>query len=822
MMRSLFSGVSGLKNHQTRMDVIGNNISNINTTGYKSSRATFSDMLSQTLTGASAPSDKLGGTNPKQIGLGSSVASIDMLFTDGSVQTTGKNTDLCLSGNGLFVVSDGGQKYYTRNGNFIFDADGNYVQPGNGLYVQGWMAKDGNLSTNGETTKIQIPAGKTMGAKPSAIAAYSNNLNSEAATIKKLSGGTVTFSRVTYTNKSDGSMTASVEFPVKLTLSDGSTVEVTEKTYTVGDKYSSVPKKYTAANDEVTVTAENGPVTVELKNTKTATPSEVDASWRYGYQMAGPGDKFVATDAVQVEVIGTDGTTTAKVNTGETVTVGEKYQTKEDRRPIEVTATVAAPLRLYFVDGTYCDNVQDGKKYMPGRDTYKYPGTGVDKMIRGISKNFVVGKINVLSEGGGEGASVKVGGFAEHTVNTVGTSILDDANNEVILKLENGKTVNGVDGTTYTVGDVYETAKETVVGTVSEPATATNGVKLDLGGGITHVDNVTGNTYKVGETYTLTVGGVTQTYTVQGFSYLSKITSLTEKSDIVSITEQQPINVTEMEQKKESAWMASKDKPVTVAMTDGSVYTVTSGRYELGHTLPLTTTLTLYDSLGAKHDVMLYFTKTKTDSVNGNQWTVSVNTSGLEETEIKEANGSVTKVAMKDSTLQFTTEGAFADGAGKVNLTLTNGAIGSQTVSVDLSALTQYAGANTVAGKADGNAAGTLASVAVDQTGIITGTYTNGVKQVEAQVAVAQFNNAAALTKRGDSLYQESNNSGVANIKTVVDLGCKITPSALEMSNVDVANEFTDMIVTQRGFQSNSKIITVSDEMLETLINMKR
>ena len=107
MMRSLFSGVSGLKNHQTRMDVVGNNISNVNTTGFKSSRATFTDMLSQTLNGASAPTGTIGGTNPKQIGLGSSVSSIDLLFTNGSVQSTGKNTDLALSGSGLFVVSDG-------------------------------------------------------------------------------------------------------------------------------------------------------------------------------------------------------------------------------------------------------------------------------------------------------------------------------------------------------------------------------------------------------------------------------------------------------------------------------------------------------------------------------------------------------------------------------------------------------------------------------------------------------------------------------------------------------------------------------------------
>ena len=115
-----------------------------------------------------------------------------------------------------------------------------------------------------------------------------------------------------------------------------------------------------------------------------------------------------------------------------------------------------------------------------------------------------------------------------------------------------------------------------------------------------------------------------------------------------------------------------------------------------------------------------------------------------------------------------------------------------------------------------------MKSVSIDSSGVITGTYTNGLNVQEAQVAIAQFNNASGLTKTGNSLYTESNNSGTPNIGTISDLGCTVTPSSLEMSNVDMASELTDMIVTQRGYQSNSKIITVSDELLETLINMKR
>ena len=135
MMRSLYSGVSGIKSHQTRMDVIGNNISNINTIGFKSSRVTFSDMLSQTSYGASRPSTTTGGTNPRQIGLGEAVSSIDILMTDGSAQATGKNTDVSLSGNGFLVLKKGDDVFYTRDGAFEFDANGNYVLPGSGYYV---------------------------------------------------------------------------------------------------------------------------------------------------------------------------------------------------------------------------------------------------------------------------------------------------------------------------------------------------------------------------------------------------------------------------------------------------------------------------------------------------------------------------------------------------------------------------------------------------------------------------------------------------------------------------------------------------------------
>jgi flagellar hook protein FlgE len=173
--------------------------------------------------------------------------------------------------------------------------------------------------------------------------------------------------------------------------------------------------------------------------------------------------------------------------------------------------------------------------------------------------------------------------------------------------------------------------------------------------------------------------------------------------------------------------------------------------------------------------------------------------------------------------LRFTPDGKVESGnQSQPTLTLYNGAGSPQTVTLDFSQMTQYASGSTVTNVSDGNGFGNLASVSIDEQGRIIGSYTNDVKQVEGQVAIAQFSNASGLTKAGNSLYQQSNNSGTPKVGDNTTLGVGLTTSALEMSNVDIANEFSNMITTQRGFQSNSKIITVSDEMLETLINMKR
>ena len=181
MMRSLFAGVSGLQNHQTRMDVIGNNISNINTTGFKRGRVNFQDILYQQLQGAARPTDTLGGVNPKEVGLGMSVASIDTIHIQGSLQTTGVQTDLAIDGNGFFVLDDDGTQLYTRNGVFSVDANGILVNPSNGMKVQGWMGQEVGgtvfLDVSAPVGQIEIPVGGKDPASATTVVNFACNLD---------------------------------------------------------------------------------------------------------------------------------------------------------------------------------------------------------------------------------------------------------------------------------------------------------------------------------------------------------------------------------------------------------------------------------------------------------------------------------------------------------------------------------------------------------------------------------------------------------------------------------------------------------------------
>jgi len=175
MLRSLYSGISGLRAHQTMLDVTGNNIANVNTTAFKSSATQFQDTLSQLTSGAGVPQAGTGGTNPAQVGLGVLVAGISTNFTQGAAQTTGRPTDMMISGDGFFVTSLGGQQLFTRAGSFDPDALGRLVSP-DGAIVQGWNAVNGQIRQGGALENVTLPLDAVSPAKATTSGTLSGNL----------------------------------------------------------------------------------------------------------------------------------------------------------------------------------------------------------------------------------------------------------------------------------------------------------------------------------------------------------------------------------------------------------------------------------------------------------------------------------------------------------------------------------------------------------------------------------------------------------------------------------------------------------------------
>ena len=180
MLRSMNSAISGLRAHQTKLDVTGNNIANVNTVGYKASQTVFEDTLSQVVRNGSAPTAEAGGTNPAQVGLGVKVAGITTNFEQGAAQNTGRSTDFMISGDGFFVTRAGNEQVYTRAGSFNYDAAGNLVTP-DGALLQGWMAEGGVVDTNGAIETLTVPFGGVMQPERTTTGVVVGNLSSAAA-----------------------------------------------------------------------------------------------------------------------------------------------------------------------------------------------------------------------------------------------------------------------------------------------------------------------------------------------------------------------------------------------------------------------------------------------------------------------------------------------------------------------------------------------------------------------------------------------------------------------------------------------------------------
>lgn len=334
MMRSLFAGVSGLRNHQLIMDVIGNNIANVNTIGFKSSRVTFSDLLNQTLRGASSSqqsSGGAGGTNPLQVGLGVMTATIDTMFAQGNLQSTGRITDLAIQGKGFFSLSDGTSKYYTRAGAFDVDTNGNLVSPSNGYLVQGKNATAGVISSASQVTDVKIPFGITVDAQATSKVSYVGNLDSDTATagthVTSMtvydSLGSPVSQKITFTRAAPA---LTWNYDIDLTAADGTNIPITGgKTGTLvfnsDGSLNSTDASYSVPA-VVTGTLADGasPLTVALNM---GTDNKTDGLTMYAAssEAAGRTQNGYASGVLKTFVVDTEGTITGMFSNGQSQTL---------------------------------------------------------------------------------------------------------------------------------------------------------------------------------------------------------------------------------------------------------------------------------------------------------------------------------------------------------------------------------------------------------------------------------------------------------------------------------------------------------------------
>lgn len=543
MMRSLFSAVSGLRNHQVQMDVIGNNIANVNTVAFKSSRCLFQDMLSQTLKAAGGPTEGRGGTNPQQVGLGMRISSIDNIFTQGNLMSTQNKTDLAIEGDGFFILSDGESTFYTRAGNFKFDIEGNLVNPSNGYIVQGYMADEEGFL--GKTLQnIQIDFSQRLPAKPTDEVSFVGNLNSDA-----------------------------------------------EPTY-------------------------------------------------------------AASNTLLIKLFD-EGGNPMNLHVGDTINFSGKVGTTDINGSLKVEETTNLSDLAYALQ-------------------------------------------DAIREAGDETETV--------TVQSNGS-----------LQV----TAGSLDITGLTM-------------------TCTGNIEFNSYGNIGNID--------AGQTG----------YTPEG-----------------------------------------------------------------SRAPDYTTFVTAYDSLGKPQIITLYFAKDTSGASNTWHWLATV--------PYKEGS----PPSGDTGTLTFNSDGSLATGDQQQLTFDPDGANeGADEMRVNLrfgtknkfDGLTQFAALFSATVKEqNGYPSGTLDDISIDEAGIVTGIFTNGVNRTLAQIPIAIFSNQDGLYKKGDNLYQQSLNSGIAQVGQAGTGGRgSIVPSTLEMSNVDLAQSFTEIIVAQRGFQVNARVITASDQILQELVNLKR
>ncbi|EAJ1014912.1 flagellar hook protein FlgE [Campylobacter jejuni] len=848
MMRSLWSGVSGLQAHQVAMDVEGNNISNVNTTGFKYSRADFGTMFSQTVKIATAPTDGRGGSNPLQIGLGVSVSSTTRIHSQGSVQTTDKNTDVAINGDGFFMVSDDGglTRYLTRSGDFKLDAYGNFVNNA-GFVVQGWNINWDTQSIDSSRTpqNIFIDPGMHIPAAKSTEVAIKANLNS-GLNIGNAARPLYALDSVHGFNKKTGE--------------------------TKDENDNGITQFYTTSKNSMEVT-EKG---VDAGSLFNGSGQGLNLREGQGIWMSFADSKFTTNG---LNITGFDANN--KANQQNVVFWGSENQ--KTRLDITLNGVAIQNADITSLDQAIAyintfTNPQEGREGTGIVASKNANGTGIiftNRNENGTTDNMkninlVVNQANSAGElwnatwqqgqnnftfaevnpnqnvstwtaTGGGGNLPNITGPTNAAVITAHKYTYSSSPQNIppMYNPDGRPAFNDNDNNPATKptdpasGNYWDALRGSLYNTDVRVFRTTEDLRellqRDARYGVDYNGNGAFAAEDINQKVTITVSDDGR-FTVSNAKQDSQIPANALQAQAQTTTAKDlSFNVTAYTDALGK--VSTNDAFTKIFKAFDGVQTAGSQKKE-SEQLKLSAFsagLEIYDSLGSKHTLEVQFVKQSTTQDGGNEWQMIIRVP--EPAEINTTGEGPNNIVV--GTARFNNDGSLASYNPKtLNFSPNNGAAPNQQIKLSFGTsgsndgLVSSNSASTLTGQAtDGYTSGNLKpdAIRVDDKGNILGEFTNGKTFAVAKIAMASVANNSGLEEIGGNLFKVTANSG--NI-VVGEAGTggrgEMKTSALEMSNVDLSRSLTELIIIQRGYQANSKTISTSDQMLQTLIQLKQ
>ncbi|OUT18125.1 flagellar hook protein FlgE [Campylobacter concisus] len=822
MMRSLWSGVSGLQAHQIAMDVEGNNIANVNTYGFKYNRANFADILSQTPRVATAPQGQLGGQNAMQIGLGTTINSTTRIFSQGTLTATDKQTDLALQGNGFFVVSpDGGTtRYYTRNGDFVRDKAGNFVN-NSGYIVQGWTRDDetGTIDSTGPISNIVIKEGLTTPARATTEVKIKGNLDSGNSigqrstpiyALDSVAGG------IDYDN--DGKVGPN---------------EAHNENDVNNDKF------YTNSRNEQILTERGVDLGVTFDELGNGLALRDKQGIWVSYANAKT-HKFIIGSGDPHDVGSLRGDQTLNITLN-----GEKIGPKTVNSISDIAAAINAQ---YNKTGVSAEISEGNKLTLINRNN-----SGTTKETKNIhltvnGGDTLVAAMTALGEPNGGLRNQEIITAYQYVYTSSQTTAIHqntDAMPRQVTTTEDLRAAMQKDAREYVdyngdgngtipadTGAVAEIKRVKALGLTTSAAVSgaiNPPYKAKYDAAVAALPTTTSEDDKIKAGLKAAAGnlndGVKITVNKSGqFQLENPADDVADQALYMTVTGlTEPAKDASTAAVNENVRLTTMMKALDGALSPGQAQRASGKMMMSSHG----STAEIFDSLGSKHTVSIKWAKTGTTKDGGTEWNMIIQVP--EPAKINYSGEGPDNVVT--GSVRFNSNGSLASfHPSTITFSANNGSQGGQSVNLNFGLGTDFNGltsfdkdSSTDSISQDGYTGGTLNDLKIDETGTIIGAFTNGQSFGLAQVALASFTNNEGLQSEGGNVFSQTANSGEAVIGAAGtgDKGT-IAASKLEASNVDLSRALTDLIVIQRGFQANSKTITTSDEMLNTLLQLKQ